>query len=217
MFEKEAEEYVKAFTDRSHIWSNDKLMQLQLREAYKDGAELGCKKANEELEEKISVLLSCKNCPENKDGLICQKEYEIYDGGIKEMIDLNDLKRIALENAEKRQKNGANVTTDTRKMLKHCATEVIESAEAYTEYSGIKNLADDINATDIDEKWESQEEPDVCEEYCQKTKEHFSSELADIICCVLIIAGKEDIDIERAIYDCIEKNERRANGIGDKL
>ena len=29
-----------------------------------------------ELEEKISVLLSCKNCPENKDGLICQKEYE---------------------------------------------------------------------------------------------------------------------------------------------
>lgn len=76
MFEKEAEEYVKAFTDRSHIWSNDKLMQLQLREAYKDGAELGCKKANEELEQKISVLLSCKNCPENKDGLICQKEYE---------------------------------------------------------------------------------------------------------------------------------------------
>jgi hypothetical protein len=29
--------------------------------------------------------------------------------------------------------------------------------------------------------------------------------------------GKEDIDIERAIYDCVEKNERRANGIGDKL
>ena len=30
----------------------------------------------EELEEKISVLLSCKNCPENKGGLLCQKEYE---------------------------------------------------------------------------------------------------------------------------------------------
>ena len=29
MFKKEAELYVKAFTDRSHIWSNDKLMQLQ--------------------------------------------------------------------------------------------------------------------------------------------------------------------------------------------
>ena len=29
-----------------------------------------------ELEEKISVLLSCKKCPENKGGFICQKEYE---------------------------------------------------------------------------------------------------------------------------------------------
>ena len=29
-----------------------------------------------ELEEKISVLLSCKNCPDNKGGLVCQKEYE---------------------------------------------------------------------------------------------------------------------------------------------
>ena len=33
-------------------------------------------KENADLEEKISVLLSCKNCPENKGGLICQKEYE---------------------------------------------------------------------------------------------------------------------------------------------
>lgn len=30
----------------------------------------------EELEKEISVLLSCKNCPENKGGYICQKEYE---------------------------------------------------------------------------------------------------------------------------------------------
>lgn len=28
------------------------------------------------LEEKISILLSCKNCPDNKGGLLCQKEYE---------------------------------------------------------------------------------------------------------------------------------------------
>lgn len=33
-------------------------------------------KENADLEEKISVLLSCKNCPENKGGFICQKEYE---------------------------------------------------------------------------------------------------------------------------------------------
>lgn len=30
----------------------------------------------EELENKISILLSCKNCPENKGGYICEKEYE---------------------------------------------------------------------------------------------------------------------------------------------
>ena len=29
-----------------------------------------------ELEKEISILLSCKNCPENKGGYICQKEYE---------------------------------------------------------------------------------------------------------------------------------------------
>ena len=34
------------------------------------------KKENAELKEKISVLLSCKNCPENKGGWICEKEYE---------------------------------------------------------------------------------------------------------------------------------------------
>ena len=33
-------------------------------------------KENAELKEKISVLLSCKNCPENKGGWICEKEYE---------------------------------------------------------------------------------------------------------------------------------------------
>lgn len=31
---------------------------------------------SKELEEKISILLSCKNCPENKGGYICEKEYE---------------------------------------------------------------------------------------------------------------------------------------------
>lgn len=40
------------------------------------------------------------------------------------MIDLQNLCKITLENAEKRQKNGANITTDTRKMLKHCATKI---------------------------------------------------------------------------------------------
>ena len=33
-------------------------------------------KENAELEAKISVLLFCRNCPENKGGLLCEKEYE---------------------------------------------------------------------------------------------------------------------------------------------
>lgn len=44
-------------------------------EAFIKGYELS-KKCIEELEQKISVLLSCKKCSENKGGYICQKEYE---------------------------------------------------------------------------------------------------------------------------------------------
>lgn len=34
-----------------------------------------------------------------------------------------------------------------------------------------KVLAENLNADNLDEKWESQEEPDVCEEHYQRTKE----------------------------------------------
>lgn len=69
MFEKEAKERAKDYTDNAK-------RQVAYECGFLDGVDLGYNKANEELEEKISVLLSCKNCPENKDGLICQKEYE---------------------------------------------------------------------------------------------------------------------------------------------
>lgn len=44
----------------------------------------------------------------------------------------------------------------------------------------------------------------------------FASELADIITCVLIIARKENIDINQALLECLEKNENRAKLRGDK-
>ena len=46
-------------------------------EQNKDGTIRPCEvmKDNEELQKEISVLLSCKNCPENKGGYICEKEY----------------------------------------------------------------------------------------------------------------------------------------------
>lgn len=65
------------------------------------------------------------------------------------MIDLNELAKQTLYNANKRMCNGANISIETSKMLKDCATEVVEAMEAYSEYSKIKNFADDINATDM--------------------------------------------------------------------
>ncbi len=49
-----------------------------------------------ELEEKISILLSCKNCSENKGGFICQKEYE--DKCLAQKIQY--IKELQQENAE---------------------------------------------------------------------------------------------------------------------
>lgn len=77
MFEKEAKErakdiYIHHFDDDVNYPDVLKAITVGVQK----GAEHGYNKANEELEEKISVLLSCKNCPENKGGLICQKEYE---------------------------------------------------------------------------------------------------------------------------------------------
>lgn len=112
------------------------------------------------------------------------------------MIDLNELAREALSNAERRQQNGAKIKTDIVSMLKHCSTEVVEATEAYSKLKYLPQL--NANETEI-------------------IKKDFASELSDVICCVIIIAGKESIDIENAVLDCIEKNRKRAEGKGDKL
>ena len=105
------------------------------------------------------------------------------------MFNLNELCVMAYENAAKREAKDGKVSTDTMQMLKHTATEVVEATEAYTDH-----------------------------EYIDKpqSKAVFASELADIICCVLIIAGKENIDMEYALTTCMEKNYKRAIGEGDK-
>lgn len=109
------------------------------------------------------------------------------------MIDLNELCKTTYAVAERRQKNGGNIRTDTHSMLKHCATEVVEATEAYSDW---QNHFDGPCSLELEGD--------------------FIGELTDIICCVLIIAGKENIDIEQAITDCIEKNRKRAEGKGDK-
>lgn len=132
------------------------------------------------------------------------------------MIELNDFCKKSFEVAKARQDNGGKINVDTFQMLKHCATEVIEATESFVDYNEIKNLADDLSVTDIEEKWESQEEPDVCEEYYQESRNRFISELADIISCCVIIAGKEGFDLEQALNDCYERNKLRSENKGDK-
>jgi NTP pyrophosphatase (non-canonical NTP hydrolase) len=104
-------------------------------------------------------------------------------------IDLNGLAAKSVEIAKKRAENGGTKSFSVRNLLKHCATEVVEAMEAYVEHATEKT---------------------------DETKRNFVSELADIVCCCMIVAGHEDIDLEKAIEDCVEKNRKRAEGKGDK-
>ena len=68
----------------------------------------------EQLEKEISVLLSCKNCPENKGGLLCQKEYE--DKCLAQKIQY--IKELKEENAELKSDNGEwEITSDKWKKV----------------------------------------------------------------------------------------------------
>ena len=67
--------------------------------------------------------------------------------------------------------------------MKHCAGEVCEAVEAYSDY-----LYEDSKGH----------------------HDKLAAELADIITCALIAAANEDIDIEKALKDCQQKNEARA-------
>lgn len=68
---------------------------------------------NAELKEKISVLLSCKNCPENKGGYICQKEYE--DKCLSQKIQY--IKELQEENEELKEDKSAYILLN-RKYVK---------------------------------------------------------------------------------------------------
>ena len=67
------EEMAKDYTEHNQGKYTNEFGNLY--QAYLAGLEYNNKQIAE-LEEKISVLLSCKNCSENKGGWICAKEYE---------------------------------------------------------------------------------------------------------------------------------------------
>ena len=73
--EKEAEEYAEKSVDGYLNEVPVYYVQQEIEQSYIASAEPR-EKQIADFEQKISVLLSCKNCPENKGGFICQKEYE---------------------------------------------------------------------------------------------------------------------------------------------
>ena len=121
-------------------------------------------------------------------------------------ITLNEIAKISYETARKRQENGANISVETRDMLKHCATEVVEAMEAYANYEDRLHFVELSKAgLEIDDNRKT----DVM-------KSKFASELADIICCAAIIAHAEKINLNKAMASCLEKNRLRAEDKGDK-
>ena len=92
---------------------------------------------------------------------------------------------------------------DTIGLLKHCATEVVEATESAVNFLRVSRLTNDGTDFEIGSATKT-------EALYKKDKEHFTSELADIIACVLIIAGKEGLDMTHAVTECLNKNRKRA-------
>lgn len=114
------------------------------------------------------------------------------------MMDLNKAAKDSFEIAVKRHLNGANICPETLRMLKHCATEVVEATNAYTIFDTMRQLKkDDFSLNEY--------------------RKDFQRELADVIACILIICGNEEINAEEIVLNCIKKNRKRANKTGDKL
>ena len=118
------------------------------------------------------------------------------------MIDLNELKKTTLEIGEKRIANGANLNPD---FLKHCAGELVEVVNARQEFKTCESLI--VSEVDTNETMVKR---------CKNLKTEYAHELADIIVCVLNEAEVANIDIEKAIFEVVEKNRLRAEGKGDK-
>ena len=111
-------------------------MRSRIAELEKEKCELlriiqGKDKVVQELKEKISILLSCKNCPENKGGWICEKEYE--DKCLTQKITY--IKELKEENAELEKQ-----LTKAKEMLKH-----MQGAEQYkTKWHDLQKDPNDV-------------------------------------------------------------------------
>lgn len=107
------------------------------------GFEIICKDILK-LEGKISVLLSCKNCPENKGGYICEKEYE--NKCLTQKI--QHIKELQEEIAELKEKNKSY-----EKIIDNSSTTLMrERLKNYKQLTKAKELIqiliDDLEAID---------------------------------------------------------------------
>ena len=95
--EEMAEAYANENWEHYEEGQND---SKALKQAYLAGLNYK-NKENAELKEQISFLLSCKNCPENKGGWICAKEYE--NKCLAQKIEC--IKELEKENAELKEQH----------------------------------------------------------------------------------------------------------------
>ena len=98
------------------------------------------------------------------------------------MMNLNDIAEQARMLAKRR-----GFSTDVLSTLKHCAGEVVEATEAYTQLEYVANS-----------------------DRTKAKREAMGQELADIIICALTASAELGFDIEKYIGESMQKNARRA-------
>lgn len=82
-------------------------------------------------------------------------------------------------------------------LLKHCAGEVVEAMDACKNYE-----------SELEKSFDSVVTEETIAE-CEKLRNAYALELADVITCCLIIAHNNKINIESALLQCLEKNASR--------
>lgn len=107
------------------------------------------------------------------------------------MINLSKLSTVALDIAKARKVDEVDKPGGTVRLLKHCAGEVVEAADAYREYVNTLECVEDE-----DERMLVSVRP-------------FAMELADVVMCCLVMAELNGVDMELALLECLKKNKIR--------
>ena len=104
------------------------------------------KKENAELKEKISVLLSCTNCLENKGGWICEKEYEnkCITQKIEFIKELEEEKRELLGIIQGKDKVIQELKKENAELKEKYVKECEDTMYVVTDYSKQLNKAKEI-------------------------------------------------------------------------